>query len=624
MNLFQHFMIYFGVSTIVGVPLLSSFQVTQIKGSTLGDWGSSLGASLGPAAGIFVIISIAVYFIMKPLLKTIKEAETRELTNDEKMLAKNILRKVNLISTISILVGYPIGNGTSIVLKTIAGKVNYNITDIIVIFILIILYALIAIQFSVTCFNATARHELAKLKIHSTEGFDTKLLSVSFGQTTIICILMVAWHLFCSGYGAIRNGWSNTQFIHKALIALFISLFITSPVYISILRQLRIRFKLTINQIERLRMDGDLVTRLDIGTFDDFGIVMTEMNLLMDFLKDSLTNLKKESVVVGDDAATLFDVTENSTNDMNQIVSSFQIMNEQNTEEDKLLEATQENIRKLSSEAAEISSLVEDQASAEATNSESISTMVENFNIITDLISQAQGLAAKLTKISDNGKDEVAQTQNIISEISSKSKKMIEVTQVIQQVASQTNLLAMNAAIEAAHAGESGKGFSVVADEIRKLSISTQQSARSINDLIKEVVGSMSDGIRSMGDTSAIFEDIRTGIDDQTNLVNEISITLASQSITAVEVLGVTETVTQQISKVNELIKNQANYTEEIKNSVDDVVNLSSKVNSSMQDSETIIKDFANSFKTVQDKALQNKQSVISITDELNKFELEA
>ena len=78
MNLFQIYMLFFGISTVIGVPLLSSFQVTQIKGSTWGDWVSSLGASLGPAAGICVVITIISYIIMKPLLNLIKKAETEE------------------------------------------------------------------------------------------------------------------------------------------------------------------------------------------------------------------------------------------------------------------------------------------------------------------------------------------------------------------------------------------------------------------------------------------------------------------------------------------------------------------------------------------------------------------
>ena len=63
MDIFGIYMIFLGISTIVGVPMLSSYQVVTIKGSTYGDWLSGLGASLGPAAGIMIIISTVAYFI---------------------------------------------------------------------------------------------------------------------------------------------------------------------------------------------------------------------------------------------------------------------------------------------------------------------------------------------------------------------------------------------------------------------------------------------------------------------------------------------------------------------------------------------------------------------------------
>ena len=60
MNLFNIYLIFFSLSTVVGVPLLSSFQITQIKGSTWGDWASNLATTLGPAAGVFVLVFIIV------------------------------------------------------------------------------------------------------------------------------------------------------------------------------------------------------------------------------------------------------------------------------------------------------------------------------------------------------------------------------------------------------------------------------------------------------------------------------------------------------------------------------------------------------------------------------------
>ena len=178
MSLFQIYMLFFGVSTVIGVPLLSSFQVTQIKGSTWGDWVSGLGASLGPAAGIFIVITIITYIMMKPLLDLIKKAETQPITKEEQESVDGILRRIKVLTTIALMAGYPLGNGITIIIKTVSGKVNYNTTDLVIIMILILLYGFMAVQYSVKCFAVLSRRELYKLKIISCEGFKRTTVSM--------------------------------------------------------------------------------------------------------------------------------------------------------------------------------------------------------------------------------------------------------------------------------------------------------------------------------------------------------------------------------------------------------------------------------------------------------------
>ena len=220
MSLFQIYMLFFGVSTVIGVPLLSSFQVTQIKGSTWGDWVTGLGASLGPAAGIFIVITIISYILMKPLLDLIKKAETQPITKEEQESVDGILRRIKVITTIALMAGYPLGNGITIIIKTVAGKVNYNTTDLVVIMILILLYGFMAVQYSVKCFAVLSRRELYKLKIISCEGFKRTTVSMNIGQAILIASLTVVWHVFCSGYSAIRHGWAMNVFVGKAVFGL--------------------------------------------------------------------------------------------------------------------------------------------------------------------------------------------------------------------------------------------------------------------------------------------------------------------------------------------------------------------------------------------------------------------
>ncbi len=622
MSLFQIYMLFFGVSTVIGVPLLSSFQVTQIKGSTWGDWVSGLGASLGPAAGIFIVITIISYILMKPLLDLIKKAETQPITKEEQESVDGILRRIKVLTTIALMAGYPLGNGITIIIKTVSGKVNYNTTDLVIIMILILLYGFMAVQYSVKCFAVLSRRELYKLKIISCEGFKRTTVSMNIGQAILIASLTVVWHVFCSGYSAIRHGWTMNVFVGKAVFGLIQALVFCSPLILITLVQLRHRFAISINLIRSLRTKGDLHSRIYVGTFDDFGIIMSEMNLLMDSLRVFLLNLKNEIKSVDSSAEELMGLTETSSADINQIVDKFKSMSKESNNQADLLASVNEGVAKLSSDAVKVSDFTGFQYKSEKENEASMSEMVDNFKSITGLIAKAQNLSNALTDESVSGSEEVKKTQSVINGITEMSKRMIEVIKVIQSVASQTNLLAMNAAIEAAHAGEAGKGFSVVADEIRKLSESTQRSTKDISKLINEISKSMGEGSENMELTSNAFNKIQKEIQEQSRVVAEISKTMAQQATDADSILSSTNVVVKQIGEVSDLTKNQANYTEEIMHDLTEVVSLTGQVNDSVSQSESVVKTFSESFSTVRAKAEANKQSVLAITAELDKFKL--
>jgi methyl-accepting chemotaxis protein len=277
-------------------------------------------------------------------------------------------------------------------------------------------------------------------------------------------------------------------------------------------------------------------------------------------------------------------------------------------------------VQDVSNEMTSLTSLIDTQAASIGETSASVEELVGSIVQITSSMEEMAAPFGTLDSEARTGVEQQSKVNDRILQIETQSQMLQDANAAIASIAEQTNLLAMNAAIEAAHAGEAGKGFAVVAGEIRKLSEDTQKSARDINTIISEIVAVIETGEKSMTDTQNAFSKISEKIHVQSEAVGEISKSIVLQSDKANNILSNTSEITTKISEVNELIKSQTRYTQEINSSIEDIVNLATVVNGAMKESDIVIKDFQRSFMTVKEKAEQNRESVQRITNELDKF----
>ena len=251
-----------------------------------------------------------------------------------------------------------------------------------------------------------------------------------------------------------------------------------------------------------------------------------------------------------------------------------------------------------------------------------IETMITNVRDVTGLLEESNTVIQDAHQLSIQGKTGAKNANEAAMEIAKKSGDLLEAGEVIQNVASQTNLLAMNAAIEAAHAGESGKGFAVVADEIRKLAEESSMQGKKIAAVIKESLQIIQKLTDTESTTERAFEQVYTLVskisEQEARILEAMQQQEAgSEKITAAitDVNGITYDIK---SKSEEMANNGRHTAEEMKNLNTLTAALTEKMNEMTGDVMNINK----AIQTVHEVTQKNAQAIQDVVREVDSFQL--
>jgi methyl-accepting chemotaxis protein len=224
------------------------------------------------------------------------------------------------------------------------------------------------------------------------------------------------------------------------------------------------------------------------------------------------------------------------------------------TLDDRIIEASSasEEIRSI---IKSVGGQIENQASAVTETSSAIEEMNSAIKSVARISEERQSASESLLEITGEGGRKVSETNEIIQEVGVGIQDMMDMITVINKVAAQTNLLAMNAAIEAAHAGDAGRGFAVVAEEIRNLSTSTGESAKKISTRLKLLVERIREATEISEATGSTFEKVRQEVSSFVGAFGEIASSTAELSTGSEEMLhsvGLLQDISQEISTGSE------------------------------------------------------------------------
>ncbi len=368
----------------------------------------------------------------------------------------------------------------------------------------------------------------------------------------------------------------------------------------------------------------DLTVQMDVKTKDEIGILAHSFNSFVERLREIITAIKNDMQSINQRQSDLAANAEETASASTEISTNVQNINKEIERLDNDVQDESSAIEELRRTVENLKNNVESQSSAITESTASIEEMMASLQSVAQTIENKQSASQTLSHTIEEGSKTVEESSRAIEEIVQQASRITEISEVITNVAGQTNLLSMNAAIEAAHAGESGKGFAVVADEIRKLAEASQNNSKQISTTIKEILDSLESASRASKSNLETFDVIKKETQETVDAFNEINSNTQELSQGSRQIL-------EAITDLNHITSEVKSGSDEMLESVDvvqtvteRVTQISATVKTGIHEIASGTNEIAESMNYVENIVQEITGKVNAISEEVTQFKTEA